>query len=422
MLNRKDFVARGGLALAVGALGLETEAAAQLRPSDWRSVRAQFAIPTTLHHFAGFVLAPHPRLVRDAIEAHRRGLDRNPSGYLHARQASLEGEVRQAAAAYLRASADQIALTDSTTMGLGLLYGGLRLRPGQEVLTTEHDFYATHEALRLRARRTGARVRKVRLYGRLDRVSVDEIVTSIRRALRPGTRAVALTWVHSSTGLKLPIREISEALRGRALLCVDGVHGFGVEDETVGSLGCDFLVSGCHKWLHGPRGTGVVWGRSGAWAETTATIPSFDDGASYAGWLQGRSPGPTSALTMTPGGYHSFEHRWALAEAFAFHRAIGKARVRARVHALARRLKDGLADMNHVTLRTPLSQRLSAGLVCFDVRGLAAREAVERLARRQVVATATPYATQHVRLGPGLYTSDEDVDAALRAVRALTEA
>jgi selenocysteine lyase/cysteine desulfurase len=419
MLSRRDFVARGGLAVAAGALAVEAEAAAELVPSDWRSVRAQFAIPRSLHHFAGFVLAPHPRPVREAIEAHRRKLDRNPSGYLHSRQAALEAGVREAAARYLGASPDEIALTDSTTMGLGLLYGGLRLRPGDEVVTTEHDFYATHEALRLRARRSGIRVRKVRLYRRPEHVSVDEIVTSVRRAIRPRTRAVALTWVHSSTGVKLPVREISQALRERALVCVDGVHGFGVENETAGSLGCDFLVSGCHKWLHGPRGTGIIWARAGAWVETTATIPSFDDGQSYAAWLQGRAPGSPSALTMTPGGFHSFEHRWSLAPAFALHRTIGKARVEARIHALAGRLKDGLAEMSHVTLRTPASERLSAGIVCFDVRGVDAREAVERLGRRQIVATVTPYATQHVRLGPGLYTSEDDVDAALDALRAL---
>jgi selenocysteine lyase/cysteine desulfurase len=419
MLSRRTFVARGGLALAAGAAALEGDAEAKLVPSDWRSVRDQFAIPPSLHHLAGFVLAPHPRPVREAIDAHRRRLDRDPSGYLHSRGAALDRQARTAAAAYLGASADEIALTDSTTMGLGLLYGGLKLRPGDEVLTTEHDFYATHEALRLRARRSAIRVRRVRLYRDVVRASVDETVTSLRRAVTPRTRAVALTWVHSSTGVKLPIREIAAALPNRVLVCVDGVHGFGVEDETVETLGCDFLVSGCHKWLHGPRGTGIVWGRRGAWAETLATIPSFDDGASYAGWLQRRPPGPTSALTMSPGGYHSFEHRWAVAQGFMLHRTIGKARVAARVHALARRLKDGLADMSHVTLRTPRSTRLSSGIVCFEVRGVDPDEAVAHLARRRVVATVTPYATRYVRLGPGLYTSDQDVDAALHAVRAL---
>ena len=44
----------------------------------------------------------------------------------------------------------RIALTDSTTMGLGLMYRGLRLSPGDEIVTTEHEFYATHVLLRRR--------------------------------------------------------------------------------------------------------------------------------------------------------------------------------------------------------------------------------------------------------------------------------
>ena len=56
----------------------------------------------------------------------------------------------------------------------------------------------------------------------------------------------------------------------RVLFCLDGVHGLGVEPETPGELGVDFLVSGCHKWLFGPRGTGLVWGRREAWAEVVS--------------------------------------------------------------------------------------------------------------------------------------------------------
>jgi isopenicillin-N epimerase len=181
-------------------------------------------------------------------------------------------------------------------------------------------------------------------------------------------------------------------------------------------------VAGCHKWLHGPRGTGLVWGRADAWSRTVATIPSFDDGSAFAAWFAGRFEAlPSSATTMTPGGFHSFEHRWALGEAFAFHRAIGAARVTARIRTLARRLKQGLGQMNRVTVRTPMAANLSAGIVCFDVEGIAAREVVARLRRRRVVATVTPYATEHVRLGPGLYTSEDDVDAALAAIRGVSQ-
>ena len=107
-------------------------------------------------------------------------------------------------------------------MGLALLYTRLALAAGDEVLTTEHDFYATHEALRL----SGARVRRVRLYDDPRRASVDEIVSRLRRAVSGRTRAVALTWVHSSTGVKLPVRAIAETLPERVLLCVDGAVSY----------------------------------------------------------------------------------------------------------------------------------------------------------------------------------------------------
>ena len=91
-------------------------------------------------------------------------------------------------------------------MGLGLLYGGLALRKGQEILTTIHDHYSTEISLRLRAERTGAAVRQIALYRSLKTVSRDEIVDSLRKGVTPATRIVAVTWVHSSTGLKLPIQ------------------------------------------------------------------------------------------------------------------------------------------------------------------------------------------------------------------------
>jgi selenocysteine lyase/cysteine desulfurase len=387
---------------------------------DWDAVRGQFALRPDVHHLAGFVLAPHPAVVRAAIARHRDALDADPVGYLHERQDELEGRVRAEAAGYLGGAPGEIALTDSTTMGLGLVYGGVRLPPGSEVLTSVHDFYATHEALRLRAARGGVRVRRIRLYSRPERASVDAIVSAVTRALTKRTRLVALTWVHSSTGVKLPVRELARALRGRALLSVDAVHALGVEPEGVRTTGADVVVAGTHKWLAGPRGTGIVWARAGLWPRLRATVPSFDDASSWAAWAGAGRPRATSALTMTPGGYHSFEHRWALAEAFALHRAIGKQRVADRVASLARRLKDGLSGAPGVRVVTPSGQRLSAGIVCCDVAGQAPRDVVQRLFDdHRVVATVTPYATPYVRFGAGLYANEDDVDAAVAALRAV---
>ena len=390
-----------------------------LIPTDWASVRAQFAVSTEIAHLSTFVFATHPAPVRVSIDRHRAGLDADPIGYLHENEARLDERVAVAAAGYLGTRLDDLAFTDSTTMGLGLLYSGLRLGAGEEVLTTEHDFYATHESLRLRAERDGVTVRRARLYADPASATVDEIVGNVTRAVTGRTRVVALTWVHSSTGVKLPIRAIADALRGRdVLLCVDAVHGFGAEDAGPVELGCDFLVSGCHKWLLGPRGTGLVWGSERGWARFKPVIPTFD-GRAIGGWLgfDGGTtpPGPAA----TPGGYHSFEHRWALAEAFDFHKAIGRPRVAARTHELASSLKDGLAGIGGLRLATPRSPDLSAGVVCCQVPDIGVDEAVARLRGLKVVASATPYRPSLLRFGTTIVNSEADVEATLKAARTL---
>jgi isopenicillin-N epimerase len=422
-LDRRAFLARTGLTLAAGALATtpfwderEYEAAeAATSLATWRAVRAEFDLSPRLVHLGLGRIAPHPAIVRRAIARHRAGLDRNPVEYLSSRGSALEARVLRAAAAYLRAHPGDIALTDSTTMGLGLLYTSLDVRADQELLTTEHDFFATHAALAYKAERSGAKVRRVRLYDDPATATETEMAERLMAAVTPATRVVAVTWVHSGTGVKVPVRRIADALaqanagraeRDRALLCVDGVHGLGVENITVAALGCDFLISGTHKWLFGPRGTGLVWGRRDAWAAASPTIPSFtNDG----------SPGSE----MTPGGYHSFEHRWALAEAFRFCQRIGKARIDARVHSLNRYVKDGLATMPHVTLHTPRSDALSAGIVCFSVGGLTPEAAVARLRARGISATPTPYAPSYVRFTPGIVNTRAELRRALAAVRAL---
>jgi len=353
-LVRRELLTRTGLAIAASAIassGGTAEAVAQTVAAppptlsdleDWGAVRAQFALSPDFIHMSAMLISSHPRPVREAIDEHRRGMDANPITYLHQNNRRLQEAARAAAGQYLGISSSDVALTDSTTMGVALVYNGLRLTPDHEILTTEQDYFVTHEAIRLASKRTGAKVRKISLYEEINGITEEQIVDRIAQAVAPATRVLALTWVHSSTGLKLPVRRIADAL-GRAnadrnetervLLCVDGVHGFGIEDVALAELGCDFLMAGCHKWLFGPRGTGIVAGTRQGWEAVLPTIPSFIDGGTWDAWFTGNEPaGPTTGSRMTPGGYKAFEHQWALTQAFTFHQSIGKARVAARTH------------------------------------------------------------------------------------------
>ncbi|HEV7276926.1 MAG TPA: aminotransferase class V-fold PLP-dependent enzyme [Devosiaceae bacterium] len=433
MVDRRDLLKWSALAAATAPL-LPRPAQAQLSApglslAEWAGVRQQFRLSEDYIHMSAMLLASHPAPVREAIERHREGLDTDTVAYIVENDEKLQTAARTAAGDYLGIHHSHIALTDSTTMGVGIVYGGLLLAPGDEIVTTDQDYYVTHEATRLAAERAGGDVRSIRLFEDLSSVSANQLAETVIAGVGPATRVLALTWVHSSTGLKLPIAAIAARLadinaereEGReVLLCVDGVHGFGVEDVSFTDLGCDFLMAGCHKWLFGPRGTGIVAASRRGLDSIRAVIPSFLSGRAFNAWIEGREPeGPIDAETITPGGFKAFEHLWSMPEAFAFQAEIGKARVAERTHALASQLKEGLAGAPGVLLRTPRDPGLSAGIVSFDIDGVNPHAVVRSLRQRGLVASVAPYATQHVRLTPSIRNSEEEVDAAVAAVRAV---
>jgi len=234
---------------------------------------------------------------------------------------------------------------------------------------------------------SGAEVRRVSLLDRIEAVTEQQIVDRITRAVTPQARMLAFTWVHSSTGLKLPMAAIAEAVRevnrdrgesDRLLVGLDG--GFGMQDVTDDDLGCDFFMAGCHKWMFGPRGIGIGRARPEAWARLRPMIPSLVEDARWNAWIaDSELPGPTTAARMTLGDFNALEHQWALSEAFAYHREIKRRRRR---HAPS-------AVVGH-------------------------------LAERNLVATITPYAVPHARTPGALRLHyGEEIDAALREIRAL---
>lgn len=377
---------------------------------------------------SAMLIAAHPQAVRDAIARYRTALDATPIEYVEQNNRRLQNQARSYVGAYMGAPAENVALTDSTTMGAGLVYNGLKLRPGQEVLTTERDYYVTHEALRLAAARGGGSVRRIPLYADGASVTAAGLTQAVVGEIRPHTRVVALTWVHSSTGVKLPVQAISSeiarlnASRGdydRILFCLDGVHGFGAQDAGFAELGCDFFFAGCHKWLFGPRGTGVVIGSPAGWRSMAPTIPSFLDSAAYSNWISGAGGGDCTGAIFSPGGFKAFEHLWAVSDAFVLHNSVGRRRIAERTAELAEQLKAGLASMPHVTLHTPRSRDLSAGIVAFDVAGLSADQTVAGLRRWRVLGTVAPYARPHARLTPSIRNTPQEVDFALSAIRAM---
>ena len=415
MTDRRTFLKQAGVfaaGLPLGAALLPQALAAEPAAATndpWTAFKQLFTQDPNYLHFSNFLVTSHPKPVRDAIDRYRQQIDRNPGLAMDwglEETWKREGQVREWAGRYLNATPPQIALTGSTSEGLAMIYGGIKLRPDQEILTTEHEHYATQNVLDFRVARQGTQVRRVRLFEQASQVSSDEVLGNIKRHIRPNTRVLGMTWVQSGSGVKLPIGEIGKLVeelnrnrdeQDRILYVVDGVHGFGVENLDFPAMHCDFFIAGTHKWMFGPRGTGLVCARDSENKYVTPMVPTFSEDTNF-------------ATTMTPGGYHAFEHRWAADEAFKLHLQLGKAPVQARIHALNTELKDQLLAYPQIELVTPRSPELSAGFTFFRVKGQDSEAVVAHLMKNRVVIDAVDRDVGPViRTSPGLLNNSDEI-------------
>lgn len=437
-LTRREFLLNAGLVSAgvsfASLASADDTTVSAFQPDDWQSVRSQFELSKKHINFASFFIASHPKPVRDAIERLRQQIDEDPfltvnNGMFGTDAQNLQRPVREAAAGYLGGKPEEVCLTSNTTTGLALIYHGLSLRAGDEVLTTIHDHYAHHEAIRLATNRVGASMRKVALFDHHNTISADQIIGRLRAAIKANTRVVGVTWVHSSSGLRLPIRAIADVIakinskrteNNRVLLVVDGVHGLGAVDETVAEMGADFFAAGTHKWLFAPRGTGLIWAKAENWARLTPIIPTFSSPEPYDAWVRDEPPkSPTKADWITPGGFYAYEHQWAMPAAFHFHQQIGRKRIAERIDELNAFIKQGLAEIPDITVYTPNDPKLSAGIVSFTVKGKKNEGVLEHLLGQNILASISPYGIAYLRLAAGIMNTPAEVESALKALRSL---
>lgn len=162
-------------------------------------------------------------------------------------------KARTKLAQWLRVTADEVAFTDNASHSVAIVASGIDWKPGDEVLMSEEE----HPALLLNfyyLQRLGVTVRRFAL----DPDPAQQLV-HLEKAVGPRTRLIATSHVTALTGMRVAVREISAFARSRQIpTLIDGAQAVGEIDVDVAAIGCDFYVSNGHKWLHGPKGTGIL--------------------------------------------------------------------------------------------------------------------------------------------------------------------
>ncbi|MCS7082200.1 MAG: aminotransferase class V-fold PLP-dependent enzyme [Bacteroidota bacterium] len=417
MLSRRQFLGRtvGWTGLAVAALredGLARilEASGGLDPHRspeevardedfWAEVQQAFAVDRTLINLNNGGVCPSPRMVHEALKQYLDYSNLAPVLHMWRHLEPRIESVRAALARHFGCDPEELAITRNASEALEIAQLGVDLKPGDEVITTTQDYPRMLTTWDQRARRDRIAVRKITFPVPL--LEPQEFVRRIEAAITPRTRILHICHVINITGQILPVREVCRLAHQYGLeVIVDGAHAFAHFPFTVADLDCDYYGTSLHKWLCAPIGTGFLyvrrekiprlWPLMGAPADMTANIRKFEE------------------IGTHPAAPHN-----AIAEALAFHEAIGVERKAARLRYLNRRWAERVRAYERVRFLTNLDDPGQwCGLLVVDVQGVDPVKLADwLLERHRIIVTPIVHPEfQGIRVTPNVYTRLSEID------------
>ncbi|MBZ5595064.1 MAG: aminotransferase class V-fold PLP-dependent enzyme [Acidobacteriia bacterium] len=411
--TRRDFFKLAAVPLAWRAFEAKLQAAAAARLPDagnesyWQMVRRQYPLEEGLLYLNAANVCPASRLVLDRHVEYLRDFHSNPSFQNRDKYVDMRESLRAKVARMLRVSPDEIAVTRNTSEGSNIIVKGVDLKPGDEVLITDHNHPSNHDSWRVRAERDGFIVKSLPVP--IPAPSAEKLLADFERAITARTRVIAITHVTSTTGIQYPAREIAALARRRNIYVhLDGAQTFGALDVNLAEIGCDSYSASAHKWLMGPLEAGILWVRA-------ERIPQIWPSIVTAGWTDHLK----GARKFEVFGQRDDPRVVALEAAVDFISLIGMPAVEARMQALATRAKVQLKEMAAVELKTNLEPELSGGVVKFRLRNVPTQKAYDLLWQRHRLAIAmTPSGdAEGLRFSAQVYNSMDEVDRAVAAVK-----
>ena len=320
---------------------------------------------------------------------------------------SLPERVRARLASLIRADASEIALTNSTTQGIGLVASGLDFKAGDEVVISSGNFPANLFTW-LHLRRLGVRVRVLKPAG--GHVRLEEVA----QALTPRTRVLALDWVSYINGGRIDLAALGELVRRRGgIFVVDGTQGVGALECLVHALPVDVLAVAAYKWLLGPYGTGFVYLRREVQDRLELQVVnwmSVEGSEDFDALPMENFTLPRAARIFDVPETSNFLNLYALEASLEFLGRVGVHAVTEHARRLLDRLAAGLRRQGYRLSEAAEPEHCST-ILGFQADSLEATTQVHAKLRAHHVAVSMRHGM--IRVSPYLYNTDADIDQLL---------
>ncbi len=406
-LSRRGFLARLlGSATALTALPLRAHAVPI--PSATQNQLWNVAAPTDEHYLEGvaseFLLrkgisymntgtrGPSPRSVHVAQTEALNSVNADYFGFTKTGcNKAFVDVLRLKLAMFVGAIPTELAFTSNTTEGMIFGTLGIDLKPGNEIVFTNHDHPSGGNPIMLRAAREGLSVRIIDLADRKFHPpqDPDELLKAFEAALTPKTKLLSFCHINYTDGCVLPVKEICALAKSKGIITlVDGAQPPGMMKINLHDLGCDMYAGPCHKWLLASMFTGFFYVRQGI---QDRVWPTMFAGAVNGKTMYGKPPPQTMAEACVGAAkyeYHGsidYPAKFAVNAALDFHNRLTPEAIEARDRYLAQRLMRGLQAINGVEVYSSADPRLSCALVAFSVKGVKPTQLVDLLWERHSI-------------------------------------
>ena len=224
-----------------------------------------------------------PAAILEFQQKLRQEMEAEPVQFLWRRYEERLEPARATVAKFVGAQPKDLVFITNATTGINAVLRSAQLSPGDELLTTNHDYNACRNALVETARRTGARVVVARVPFPIR--SADQVLEAVLAAVRPRTRLALIDHVTSSTALVFPVERIVEELESRGVdTLVDGAHAPGMVSLNLSRLSPSYYSANLHKWVCAPKGTAFLWARPDKQSALQPSIISHGNNTPRAGY------------------------------------------------------------------------------------------------------------------------------------------
>jgi selenocysteine lyase/cysteine desulfurase len=316
---------------------------------------------------------------------------------------ALAEKTRTVAARFLGCDLNEVAITSSTTSGMNAVAQGLRLSSGDRILITDQEHGGGLHCWKYFEKYYGAKIDTVAIpQGEFNAAAIIE---KIENAVNPKTKVISVSHVFSSTGLRMPVKEISALARANGAFCiVDGAQAVGAIKVDVKELGCHAYATSGHKWLMGPKGTGVLYISKDA--QVAIRPMQFDE--SYKTYNNGN-------------GVVNLPCILGLAASIEYLESVGIKKVEEHNMFLRNRLYDRLQNVSNLTIVSPLAGALASPMLTLLLTDKFPRQAfVKMLLDKHKISirpTHREFGFNGIRFSMHIFNTENELDRAAEILR-----